>query len=483
MYLQHKTSAEVYLALLLLCTGLGSAAKIKQKEKNPQVSLNDLFGALGGAMTTFVPAKEREALKQGLDVLTTELDTLSKPGKGWKEEWEVVQVEKKGDVFVVPHGFQTVEVNAANFFRFLQYLRTSIESGNIKFMRKIGDSSGSVGGSKEASAEFDPLTPLTGGTTNVINNTYYDITLSFPWPRGVDSLTHLTVTLPDGAKENVYVWAAPKKEQFTQGYIYVYILFKETRYLGSVGLNEGGNGKRTDKVVLKIEDNKIVKINNNLNGLLKYSNYFEDGWRRELLYIMNYMASLGIKQTEGGVDYREVWTPEIVSQMTNLVNLEIILWLDSISLNGDNFTPEQMMAGIPLLDKTKSGGISNVKLSKSQWAEMAKVGGIERFRLTDLTIPRDSSDSIAKMISRQKSTSLQRIIIEDINSFMDSFEKYVAVDKVPCYSLQLWDIDEGAIEEYKVKIKQFAKKHCWTVTQDYNDGVMIQNQNRNKSKC
>jgi len=473
MHLQHKICGEVYLALLLLYSGLSYAAKI---QKSPAVSLSDMFGALGGAMTTFVPAKEREALKQGLDVLTTELDSLSKPGKGWKEEWEVVQVKKKGDVFDVPQGFTTVEVNAANFFRFLQYLRTSIESGSIQFIRKKGDLPGTVSDSKEAKAEFDPRIPLTGGTTNVINNTYYDITLSFPWPRGVDSLTHVTVTLPGGDKENVYVWAAPKKEQFTKGYVYVYILFKETRYLGSVGLNEGANGKRTDKVVLKVEDNKIVKINDNLNGLLKYSNYFEDEWKRELLYIMNYMASLGIKQTEGGVDYSDVWTPEIVSQMTNLVNLEVVLWLDSISLNGDNFTPEQMMAGIPLLDKTKSGGIYNVKLSKSQWAEMAKVRGIERFRLIDLTIPRDSSDSIAKMISRQKSTSLQKIIIEDINSFMDSFEKYVAVDKVPCYSLQLWNIDKGAIDKYKVKIKQFAKKHGWKVTQDYQDGVMIQNQ-------
>ena len=60
----------------------------------------------------------------------------------------------------------------------------------------------------EINQEFGDRVPLTANTTNIIDDTNFDIEIPFPWGRGgYENLTHAEVTLPDGSKENIYFWA------------------------------------------------------------------------------------------------------------------------------------------------------------------------------------------------------------------------------------------------------------------------------------
>ena len=53
------------------------------------------------------------------------------------EEWRVVRVDQNGDQFDVPEGFEVVEMDERNLFKYLRYLKTSMESGTIRFVRSI----------------------------------------------------------------------------------------------------------------------------------------------------------------------------------------------------------------------------------------------------------------------------------------------------------------------------------------------------------
>eukprot|EP00092_Neocalanus_flemingeri_P100043 GFUD01127712.1.p2 GENE.GFUD01127712.1~~GFUD01127712.1.p2 ORF type:complete len:231 (+),score=72.29 GFUD01127712.1:83-775(+) len=63
------------------------------------------------------------------------------------EEWKVVQVEKKGDPFNVPEGFEMVMMDKSNFSQYFSKVQHLIkpdmvwhgmEEGTFKFVRKIG---------------------------------------------------------------------------------------------------------------------------------------------------------------------------------------------------------------------------------------------------------------------------------------------------------------------------------------------------------
>ena len=53
------------------------------------------------------------------------------------EEWRVVKVDQNGDQFDVPEGFEVIEMDEINLFKYLKYLKTSMESGTIRFVRNI----------------------------------------------------------------------------------------------------------------------------------------------------------------------------------------------------------------------------------------------------------------------------------------------------------------------------------------------------------
>ena len=90
------------------------------------------------------------AIKKGVDVLSNQMESLFKflpEGNSTDisgemstqvgEEWRVVTVDQKEDTFDVPEGFEIVEMDETNLFKYLQYIKTSMKSGTIRFVRNI----------------------------------------------------------------------------------------------------------------------------------------------------------------------------------------------------------------------------------------------------------------------------------------------------------------------------------------------------------
>merc|ERR1719431_2387575 len=141
-------------------------------------------------------------------------------------EWRFVRVEQGKGPGDVPEGFEVVEMDPLNFSKYLQYLEASMEKGTVQLAMKtenpsLDDVFGSLGSlfsmqipeyKLENPTEYDARSPIAGYVTKQINQTNYDLSLSFPWPR-MENVTHVVVDLPDGSKEYIYVWAQLKKDQ------------------------------------------------------------------------------------------------------------------------------------------------------------------------------------------------------------------------------------------------------------------------------
>jgi len=395
-------------------------------------------------------------------------------------EWRFVRVEQGKGPVDVPEGFEVVEMDPLNFSKYLQYLEASMEKGTVQLAMKtenpsLDDVFGSLGTlfsmqipeyKLENPTEYDARSPIAGYVTKQINQTNYDLSLSFPWPR-MENVTHVVVDLPDGSKEYIYVWAQLKKDQWSSSQQKVFVYFKGVRYDAQIFTDRGAPIKyslgrdNTDKLVLYVENNKIVKIQFNQAFSREHFLGCKYSWsgKSNALSLVAYMASLGKMPTlECPINLDDGWEPwssTSLEQMKYLVTGGFVKTFGSIYLVGDN-----VLNAFPLLEATKKVTLENVNITSAEWQEVGNnlPDVLDGFNLYSSKIDRATGVMLGKISSRAKEVFMKTVEFEDIKKFTASFEKHLGEKGAVCEEVIFKGIE---VDAERMELNKSMKKLGW----------------------
>jgi len=395
-------------------------------------------------------------------------------------EWRFVKVEKGGKPVDVPEGFEVVEMDPVNFSKYLQYLEASMEKGTAQLAMKTENPSldnvfGSLGTlfsmkipeyKLENPTEFDARSPVAGYVTRQTNRTNYDLSLSFPWPR-MENVTHVVVDLPDGSKEYIYVWAQPRKDQWSDSQQKVFVYFKGVRYDSQIFTDRGAPIKyslgrdNTDKLVLYVENNKIVKIQ--FNNAFDREHFLgcKYSWsgKSNALGLVAYMASIGqmptLKCPINLDDGWEPWSSKSVDQMKYLVTGGFVKTFGSVYLVGDD-----VLNAYSLLKATKKAILENVNITSAEWqkVENSLPDVLDGFSIYSSKFDKDTGAILGKISSRAKEVFMKSVEFEDLKKFTVSFEKHLGEKEAVCEEVIFMEIEQ---EANRMELSKLMEKLGW----------------------
>ena len=138
------------------------------------------------------------------------------------------------------------------------------------------------------------------------------------------------------------------------------------------------------------------------------------------------------------------YTPELVAKVVSLVSQGIIKRISEFRLDKDNFSPEEVMAAVPLMALPDGALVLLVNLTADQWKELADKFGEEMssFDMVSTTVDSLSVDSVAKVYSKVKKGRLAAVEFEDFDLFANSFEKYMGEEGARCEEFEFWKMNE-----------------------------------------
>jgi len=270
-----------------------------------------------------------------------------------------------------------------------------------------------------------------GGSTNVIDDTCYEFQLpGIEYiPEGFESLSNITVTAPDGAKDDVWVWSIPTDQ--------IGIIYKNIFY--TVIVDTSTQCTQTS-LSATVKDGQIIQVT-----------------QAEL------MPSITLKDWLNLDDH---WTRDTLKQIKTLVSRGIVTKIDKISLSSDLLEPVDVLAATPVMSIANTVTIEGIKMNIKQWEEVEKsIGeGIECFELGGgVKVDDEIVDAVLVVCKKANEVMLQDVQFEDIGKFLTIILYTFSRKEVRC---ELLTFGVETVKQYKAEIQEFGDKLGWFVTVD-----------------